>query len=310
MENNYKVYKHTCPSGKIYIGITQQKVNKRWDKGRGYKGNDYFTKAINKYGWENIKHEILYENLNKEEAENKEIELINLYKSNDRKFGYNIENGGSTIGKHSEEVKEKMALIKEKETKDIINLETKEVFPSATKAAKKYNNSPSNILLCCKGERIMASGFHWMFYDDYKNKTEHEIKSIISKVLRNQGKVICIETKEIFDSIKEAANKYKINQFHLAECCKGNDKTCGGYHWIHYNKYLKMNEDDILKYIDNKVREKYIICLETKEIFKNAKEAAQYYGIDGSAILKCCKGKLKTTGKKHWQYYEEYLKQQ
>ena len=71
-----------------------------------------------------------------------------------------------------------------------------------------------------------------------------------------------------------------------------------------------MNEDDILKYIDNKVREKYIICLETKEIFKNAKEAAQYYGIDGSAILKCCKGKLKTTGKKHWQYYEEYLKQQ
>ena len=30
----YTVYKHTCPNGKIYIGITSMPVEKRWDSGR------------------------------------------------------------------------------------------------------------------------------------------------------------------------------------------------------------------------------------------------------------------------------------
>lgn len=39
----YKVYKHTTPSKKVYIGITNQKPERRWGKnGRGYKDNDYF----------------------------------------------------------------------------------------------------------------------------------------------------------------------------------------------------------------------------------------------------------------------------
>ena len=78
MENRFKVYKHTAPSGKIYIGITGQEVNKRWQNGFGYVGNDYFMKAIKKYGWDSIKHEILFDRLTKEEAESKEIELIML----------------------------------------------------------------------------------------------------------------------------------------------------------------------------------------------------------------------------------------
>lgn len=29
--NNFCVYKHTSPSGKCYIGITNQDLEKRWD---------------------------------------------------------------------------------------------------------------------------------------------------------------------------------------------------------------------------------------------------------------------------------------
>ena len=60
------------------------------------KGNLYL-KQYKKYGWKNIKHEILFKNLNKEEAEQKEIELIAKYKSNQIEFGYNIANGGSHV---------------------------------------------------------------------------------------------------------------------------------------------------------------------------------------------------------------------
>lgn len=33
---NWIVYKHTSPSGKVYIGITNQPANKRWKNGMGY----------------------------------------------------------------------------------------------------------------------------------------------------------------------------------------------------------------------------------------------------------------------------------
>lgn len=104
-KKEYYVYKHTTPSNKVYIGITCQSPKKRWGNGCNYKQNKYFYCAIKKYTWENIKHEILFNNLTKEEAEHKEIELIKQYKSNDRKFGYNIENGGNSVGRMSEETK-------------------------------------------------------------------------------------------------------------------------------------------------------------------------------------------------------------
>lgn len=79
----YTVYKHTTPSNKVYIGITSQNVNKRWQNGYGYTGSKYFSRAISKYGWDNIRHDILYENLTKERACEIEIELIDKYKSYD-----------------------------------------------------------------------------------------------------------------------------------------------------------------------------------------------------------------------------------
>lgn len=33
----YVVYKHTCPNGKVYIGITSQKPEHRWKKGKTFK---------------------------------------------------------------------------------------------------------------------------------------------------------------------------------------------------------------------------------------------------------------------------------
>lgn len=91
----YKVYKHTSPNGKVYIGITNQKPERRWCKnGQGYKENEYFCRAIEKYGWNNFNHEILAENLTEEEACNMEIKLIEEFNSTDRSCGYNRHSGG------------------------------------------------------------------------------------------------------------------------------------------------------------------------------------------------------------------------
>lgn len=91
-ERLYSVYKHTSPSGKVYIGITSMKPKERW--AAGYKCCKAFQAAIEKYGWENIKSEILFTGLTRDEACSKEIELIAFYNSTNSKYGYNISGGG------------------------------------------------------------------------------------------------------------------------------------------------------------------------------------------------------------------------
>lgn len=101
-EHNYTVYMHKNKiNGKVYIGVTKVNVYIRWAKGNGYKNNKLFYNDILKYNWNNFEHILLFEHLTKEEAEQKEIELINQYKSNKKKYGYNINKGG--FGKEKKE---------------------------------------------------------------------------------------------------------------------------------------------------------------------------------------------------------------
>ena len=82
----WKVYIHTSPSGKMYVGITSSGVKRRWQNGRGYIKNDHFYRAIQKYGWDNFDHEVIAENLTKDEACEMEKALIKELKSNDYNF--------------------------------------------------------------------------------------------------------------------------------------------------------------------------------------------------------------------------------
>ena len=93
--NCYKIYKHTTPNDKVYIGLTRQKPKIRWNNGKSY--NKYFTNAINKYGWNNIKHEILEDNLTYEEACDKERYYISKFDSTNSKKGFNIMIGGTPL---------------------------------------------------------------------------------------------------------------------------------------------------------------------------------------------------------------------
>lgn len=91
--NVWKVYKHTSPSGKCYIGITHyEDPNIRWQNGMGYKGCPFFIPAILKYGWDNFTHEILFDKLSVQEACRKEKELITYYKNLGK--SYNSADGG------------------------------------------------------------------------------------------------------------------------------------------------------------------------------------------------------------------------
>lgn len=99
VSNNDKkwcVYMHTNKiNGKKYVGITSRNPEDRWQtNGTGYSGQKHFWNAINKYGWDNFKHEILLSNETFEYACAVEKCLIRHYKSYDRNYGYNLTLGG------------------------------------------------------------------------------------------------------------------------------------------------------------------------------------------------------------------------
>lgn len=112
-EKTYKVYKHVFPNGKVYIGITSQSLNDRWRSGKGYGNNPHITRAINKYGWDNIKHQVLKEDFTLDEANALERKFIAKYQSNNPIFGYNITSGGDgcpgVSHPHTEESKRKIS---------------------------------------------------------------------------------------------------------------------------------------------------------------------------------------------------------
>ena len=154
----YCVYKHTCPNGKVYIGITNQNPYRRWKNGYGCKGQSAFYQAIQKYGWNNIKHEIIFENLSLEEAAKKEKELIEKCKM----FSYNTQNAGGICG-----VKIKQYSM----TGKLLN-----VFESVTEAAKLTNTHTSRIVKVCQQKANSSNGFVWRYeYDDFLSKSLQEI---------------------------------------------------------------------------------------------------------------------------------------
>lgn len=87
--NGYKIYILIFPNDKVYIGMTHQEEKNRWLDGKGYTFNERMYEDIINYGWKNISKKTIYKNLTKEEALEKEKELIIHYKSNLKKYGYN-----------------------------------------------------------------------------------------------------------------------------------------------------------------------------------------------------------------------------
>ena len=93
----YSVYEHVFPNGKRYIGISCE-PEKRWNGGHGYDVQPKMKRAIQCYGWDNIEHNIICEELPKEQAERLEMYLIDKLDTIDN--GYNVSIGGDNINSY------------------------------------------------------------------------------------------------------------------------------------------------------------------------------------------------------------------
>lgn len=203
--DNFSVYRHTSPSGKCYIGITKRNPEKRWGAGgsqylkittSGTPKHPAFYNSIIKYGWNNIKHEILFSGLSKDRACSLEQSLIRHYKN--LGLSYNTTDGGEGVWgyKFTEEqlhrlseihkgIKQSQETVAKRAAKNRGKVKPQTFYDAVQKPVEQYDihgnficsyNSEreASIALggiqhiegCCKGYRKTAGGFIWR----YKNQ--------------------------------------------------------------------------------------------------------------------------------------------
>lgn len=338
----YVVYKHTSPSNKVYIGITgQNPPEKRWANGHGYTDNQYFSRAIKKYSWDNILHEILYTDLTQQEAEQKEIELISYYKSADRNFGYNISLGGNSIGKHSEESKRKMSelsrgRIASEETRKKLSESHKNIsdktrtkmseshkkevyqFDKNGRLLKKYNSileasvdtnvAGCSIVNCCQGRYKTAGGYIWKYENDY-------LDSDCLLWHNNDNKLsVCQYSKSgefifAYDSISEASLKTGADKSSIVRCCTHRQKTAKGYIWRYLTDELTAEDIEWCNNIGKDDTKRAVIQYSVDGKFIKAFDSLiavkKELGFDDSAIIRCCKRKQKLSYGYIWRYVDD-----
>lgn len=227
MKNNYTVYMHIFPNNKVYIGITSRNPKYRWNNGKNYKKQCLIARAIQKYGWENVKHKILYNNLSKEEAEQKEIDLIAKFKSNNEKYGYNVENGGH-INCVSEETKKKISKNNARYWKyHKISKETKEKMSKARKG-KKIKKESIKKALKTKKEKY-PNGIPISNEERIRRSQKMKNNKLSAKII-NQYDIDNNFIKK-WECISDASRELNINDGSIVSCAKGRRKTAGGYIW-------------------------------------------------------------------------------
>lgn len=92
-KDKFVVYLFIFPNNKIYCGYSSN-IKKRWRNEKGYKDQPLVYRAIEKYGWNNIKKYIYKSFDNKEEALQEEYNVIKNNNLKNTSIGYNLVDGG------------------------------------------------------------------------------------------------------------------------------------------------------------------------------------------------------------------------
>lgn len=203
------IYKATnLVNGKVYIGQTVRTLDERIAE-HIRKRNSLLGQAIRKYGEECFSFEVIDTASNIEGLNKKEIYWIAFFDC-EVPNGYNQCAGGeNTIGyHHKDSSKEKMRVAKE------------EAYCGTGNPfyGKKHSAEAKAKMSKARKGRVLTN----------------EWKTKIGQGLHK--KVINLDTGEVFESVKAAAERYGLKDTHITRVCKGKRKRTGGFRWSHYNE--------------------------------------------------------------------------
>ena len=220
----YTVYQHINKiNRKMYVGITSRSLSDRWGtNGNKYRSSPHFYSSIQKYGWNNFEHNVLFEDLTREEAINKEIELIAKYDLCNPDKGYNETSGGDApIMSEAARKKLSQSMMGNQNNKGhACSEEKKKKISDAQKGRQFTEEHKQKLSEAAKKRHVPCS---------------EEKKKKLSQNYPNKKQVYCEETDIIYESVQECARQLGLFATNISKVCRGIHHTTGGYHFHYYN---------------------------------------------------------------------------
>ena len=113
----------------------------------------------------------------------------------------------------------------------VICIETNIVYPSISDASKQTGVHYSSISKCCLFKAKSANNLHWRYANMSQAEWEANFNKSFNQGNCKQTSVICLETGEIFSSIKAAARFANVSKTAISNACRGVTSKAGNYHW-------------------------------------------------------------------------------
>lgn len=275
------VYRIISPSNKQYIGITTRKNPKtRWREhiklsSKGIKHRALYY-AMNKYGIENMKFEVIEKLQNTTQESLFKAEKYYIKKFNTFKKGYNMTEGGEgTPGlfgelnpfyghKHTEETKRKISKANK-----------------GHKHTEEWKRKNSELIR----ERMKDPNLRKLISESVKAS------------VKTRKKVVCDTDDKIFNSVKECSEYYGIDRSSLRMVCNRKRATAKGKRFSWYGDNSPYFEDKRTIYQPKKVR-----CIEKNKTYNSIREASQDLNLVEQHISACLHGRQKSTGGLHFEF--------
>ena len=239
----YVIYLAKSPSGKKYVGITDDfNVRKINHLSKARNGSNFqFHQALRKYEDE-IDWKIIDTAKNKSEACKKEIDWID--KLGTYKNGYNMTRGGQMTSPKAKEgtrryiakTENKDKRAKECGQKTFLVFKHKGSFVGEFVNVKRFcrenNIDRRNFKRCLSGRKEYVEGFVPFYKEDFK---EEKLKNIVKK-LKNTLKYIQFEVYKTdgefigkWNKVNDCCRELGLHKGNVSRCLKGERKTHKGY---------------------------------------------------------------------------------
>lgn len=306
---NYIVYCHICPEGKMYIGQSCRSLKDRaGSNGSAYSNCTRFYKAIKKFGWDNIQHITIFEGLSREMASIIEIELIKKYDTTNPDNGYNILPGGALNLKIPQNIYQY----------DLNGNFIKE-YACVESAGKETCVSNGQIYQSLCGNQQTAGGYIWRY--DYLEKIDCNIKP------SNVGRPVGQYSKDgirlsVFDCIKTASENTGIPVYTISRAVNRPNSLGANYMWSYdcQNELIEPYHETSHKIKHkNQMRYKKVYQFSLDGVllttYNSGKEAAEkikkLLNLKSKSILcnicAACRGEQKTAYGYIWSYSDNIL---
>ena len=307
----YTVYCHENKSnGKLYFGITKCSTRRRWGNGRGYKTQHIFGKAIEKYGWDGFEHIILYTGLSEAEAKQMEIDLIREFRTQDRRYGYNITAGGddTPIVRGEDSPVSRPILI--------FNLDGSfdAEFPTLTEAAEYLGVSRGTVCEVARGNRGTTAGHFCMYKDECDNPCKQpprQFRDMSAKFKPVSQYDLDGTYIQSFDSIVEASAKTGIKRADISAVMAGRQHEAHGFQFRYDDGSRDNIERAIRKGEANRGKNHYsakavelynVHTEETVKRYGSITEAVKGEGVPYGRIESDCRLDRKSKRDYRWRY--------